>query len=327
MDISHPHDSFFRYIVSKGERAIDLIRHQIPDSIAKYLNFETLSSEQDTFVDSKLKNRYSDALFKVQTVSDDSVVVYFLIDHKSSPESGVLFQLNRYINRIWERHDINHPDSSLPPVIGIVIYHGMEPWNIATDLKTRFDCPEDFYPYQPVYRYILIDLCRMMDNQLGGSADLRAAMMLMKYIFHPNLHDYVPMILRVLKEARSQPDFLAFFEACMLYLFNSLNKEHHKEVEKIVHIELPVEGGEVMPTVADMFREQGREEGLEQGCEELAKGILKLLQSKFHDLPQSTKERITSVHELSILAELMDVAIESESLSQFQNQMHTILSR
>ncbi len=320
MDISHPHDSFFRYMISKIDRAIDFAHHLIPSPIADHLLFDTMTSEQDTFIDSKLKNRYSDALFKVQTVSGVPSYAYLLVDHKSSPEAGVIFQLQRYINRFWERHILNYHESSLPPIVGIVIYHGLSPWNIETDLKNKLDCHEDIFPYMPIFRYLLIDLSTITDDQFRGEADLRAALLLMKYIFHPNLHEYVPMILRVLKEARHQHDFMDFFEAFLLYLFNSLTKDTHREIEKTVHIEFPIEGEQVMPTIADMYREQGREEGL-------VKGITKLLRSKFDNLPLPLEERIHSVHDLSALETIMDIAIESETLDEFQQKMESFFIR
>ena len=120
MDISRPHDTFFRLVVSKVSRAMELICHQIPASVSAHLLFETMTSEPDTFVDSHLKNLYSDALFKVQTRTGSSAYLYLLIDHKSSPDADVDQQLLRYMNRIWERWITNNPGSMLPPIIGIV---------------------------------------------------------------------------------------------------------------------------------------------------------------------------------------------------------------
>ncbi len=91
-----------------------------------------------------------------------------------------------------------------------------------------------------------------------------------------------------------------------------------------------------MPTIASMFKKQGREEGIEQGIkkgseveieerrERLVKGILMLMQSKFQNLPMSIEEKITSVRDLSTLETLMEQAIESESIVQFQQKMESI---
>ncbi len=327
MDISHPHDSFFHYLVSNVDRAIDLVRQFIPSPLADQLHFNTMKPQPDSFVDSQLKNRYSDALFEVQTVAGTQAYACLLIDHKSAPDPKVIFQLQRYMNLFWERFISNHPNSFLPPIIGIVIYHGMNAWNYETDLKKRFDCHEEFFPYIPHFRYILIDLSTISNDRLHGKADLRAALLLMKYIFHPNLRDYVPMILRVLKEGRDQPDFLAFFEAFLLYLFNSLSEKHHKEVEKTVRAELPIEGGQVMITVADKWKQEGREEGRKEERKRFIKGIQKLVKSKFPDLPQKVQERISSVQDPAILEALMDLAIESQSTTHFQQQMDSIISQ
>ncbi len=48
MDITYPHDSFFRFVVSKVGRAIDLFRYQIPPAVTQHLIFDSMASETDT---------------------------------------------------------------------------------------------------------------------------------------------------------------------------------------------------------------------------------------------------------------------------------------
>ena len=323
MDISHPHDSFFRLIVSKIERAAGLAQHCLPPSIARHILFETMTAKPDTFVDSQLQNRFSDALFSAQTRLGNPAYLYMLIDHKSTPDLDVPLQLLRYYNQIWERHLTNQPGSMLPPIIGVVFYHGIRPWNYGEDLKARFDCSEDFHPYLPLFRYVLIDLSTLELEQFQDSADLKAALMLMKYIFHPSLHDFLPAIVKVLKAGRKQPDFLSFFEAFMLYLLKYLNQEHHETVEKLVHTEFPEEGETIMPTVADKLREEGRQEGHQL----FKKGLMKLLQAKFHGVPVLLQDSIMAVHDQSALEAFMDCAISADSLQQFEDGIKSILSR
>lgn len=327
MDISQPHDSFFRYVISKKERAIDFVRYNLPSQIAQHLLVDTLTPLPDTFVDAQLKNRYSDALFGVQTRSGNPAYLYTLIDHKSSPDPDVPLQLLGYDHRIWERHLANQPGDQLPPIIGVVMYHGSRPWNIDTDFRARFDCADDLLPYQPLFRYVLIDLSTMEEEQILGRPDTRAAMNLFRYIFHPRLHEYLPALLKILKEGRHQPDFLSFFEAFLLYLLQYLNQEHHKQAEQLICDEFPAEGETIMPSVADKLREEGLKKGREEGRERLINGLFKLLQAKFQEVPFSLREDLHAVHDLAVLEAIMDHAISAQSLQQFQEQVRPILSR
>ncbi len=318
MDISHPHDTFFRLIVSKVKRTMDLIHHQISPQVTKHLIFDTMTSEPDTFVDSHLKNHYSDALFKVQTHSGTPAYLYLLMDHKSFPDPDIILQLQRYMNRIWERCISNSPGSILPPIIGIVLYHGTRPWNIETEFKSRFDCPEEFTIFIPDFRYVLIDLSIMNDDDILGGADLKAALMLMKYILHPNLRGIVPEILKVLKKARHQADFPIFFEAFMLYLLKYLDQDYHEELEKLIQIELPEEGEKIMPTVADKLRQEGLQEGLQKG---LQKGqlsvITRLLHQKFGAIDPVLTEQLQQLSDTQV-EDLTDSFFEFHDLSDFK---------
>ena len=325
MDISQAHDSFFRFVVSKTERAAGLIKMLLPPSITQYLQFDTLASERDTFVEPHLKNRFSDALFSAHMTDGEPAFLYFLIDHKSSPDPGVTLQLLRYYNQIWEDYQNNHPGSHLPPIIGMVIYHGSRPWNIGGEFKERFKCPEEVQPFLPLFRYVLLDLSAVHDEQMQGSADLKAALMLMKYIFHPKLNQYLPEIIKILKHARHQPDFLFFFEAFMLYLMKYLNHEHYPELECLVQSELVEEGEKMMPSIADMLHEKGREEGREEGRQQLIRGILKLLQVKFQQLPETLRDKIIEIRDQTVLDAVMDHAVTAESLQQFVNGVTPIL--
>jgi predicted transposase/invertase (TIGR01784 family) len=330
IDISRPHDSFFRFLISKTERAIELVRFSIPPELAQYLKFKTMRPVPGTFVDSRLRHRYSDALFVLQTIYDAQSFIYALIDHKSNPTNDVILQLQRYFIRIWEGHLLNHPGTSFPPIIGIVFYHGKSPWNIGTDFKSYFDCKEEFHPYLPLFRYILVDLSNMDENQFQGTPEMKAALMLMKYSQYPNLHEIIAKIFEVLKEARHIEDFLSLLEACILYLMCNIKEEYHEEIAKVISIEFP-EGEKIMPTVADKLIRQGREEGREEGLEEgieigLAKGIIKVLQAKFSNFPQTMEAKILAVRELSTLEAIMDIAIQAESLDQFEQQLESYLT-
>jgi hypothetical protein len=169
-------------------------------------------------------------------------------------------------------------------------------------------------------------LSTISDEQIQGGADLKAALMLMKYIFHPNLRDYVPELFRILKAARNQPDFLLFFEAFMLYLLHYLDQDYHEEVEKRIQIELPEEGERIMPSVADKLKQIGREEGREEGWEEGQLSLIsRLLQRKFGVIDPSLSAQL---HQLSIVQveELADVLFEWNDLNDFKAWLQQKLS-
>jgi len=65
------------------------------------------------------------------------VKVALLFEHKSYPDKYVIFQILRYILKIWEKHTLKDGN---PPmiVIPIIFYHGKEAWQY-TSLEKYFE--------------------------------------------------------------------------------------------------------------------------------------------------------------------------------------------
>ncbi|MCL0081362.1 Rpn family recombination-promoting nuclease/putative transposase, partial [Peptococcaceae bacterium] len=99
--IKNPHDSFFKYSLQDLDIARNFIAGYLPSEIVKLLDLSSIKSNKDSFVDSKLKSHFTDMLFSV-SLNNQEIYLYFLFEHKSSPEKDVPIQLLRYMTRIWE---------------------------------------------------------------------------------------------------------------------------------------------------------------------------------------------------------------------------------
>lgn len=93
----------------------------------------------------------------------------------------------------WER-DEQDKKRRLAPIIPLVVYHGRRRWRVATDFGELFPGPEALRPYWPAFRYELQDLGRYQDDEIIGAVWERMALLLMKHIFDPRLHEYLPAI-------------------------------------------------------------------------------------------------------------------------------------
>ncbi len=74
-------------------------------------------------------------------------------------------------------------------------------------------------------------------------------------------------------------------------------------------------------TMADILREQGIEQGIEQG-ETRAKqeAVLKLLQFRFNDVPESVANQVASIQSASRLDSLFEEAWEADTLDEIDWQ-------
>ena len=69
--------------------------------------------------------------------------LYLLLEHKSYADPLAVFQLLRYMVRIWEKHCTEHPkEVKLPPVYPMIIYHGVRPWRHPVNFHSLFTIQE-----------------------------------------------------------------------------------------------------------------------------------------------------------------------------------------
>ena len=92
----NPHDRFFKESFSRPEAAADLLRSALPISVVEALDLATLTLKSGSFVDPQLREYHSDLLFEASLRDHSPALIYFLVEHKSSPERWVSLHLLRY---------------------------------------------------------------------------------------------------------------------------------------------------------------------------------------------------------------------------------------
>lgn len=79
-DITHnPHDKLFKDTFTRKESLISFVQACLPDSIAALINSDSAKPYRGTFVDSHLKEYYSDIVYKFE-LNGRSAFLYLLVD-------------------------------------------------------------------------------------------------------------------------------------------------------------------------------------------------------------------------------------------------------
>ena len=120
--VKHPHDAFFKKTFSKKEIAVDFLKNYLPEKILEHINLETLTNQNGEYIDKNLKKDFSDLLYQVE-IDGREGYIYILFEHKSYEDEKVIFQLLRYMTKIWEER-FDSKRKKAPIIIPLVIYHG-----------------------------------------------------------------------------------------------------------------------------------------------------------------------------------------------------------
>ncbi|MGH9848129.1 MAG: Rpn family recombination-promoting nuclease/putative transposase, partial [Blastocatellia bacterium] len=167
---TNAHDKFFKAVFGRPAVAADFLRRYLPGSIVELLDLTQIELEKDSFIDARLRQHFSDLLYRVGLAGGGEAYLYFLLEHKSQPDQWVALQLLRYLAQAWERLRRKGVEK-LPLIIPVVFYHGSARWDVSEQFHALLDVDPktvELLDYVPGFKYYLCDLSRYSDEELEG---------------------------------------------------------------------------------------------------------------------------------------------------------------
>jgi hypothetical protein len=202
---------------------------------------------------------------------------------------------------------------TLPMILPIVLYHGKTRWRAGRHLHELVPCPDVFRSFLPDFQYVLWDASTYADDHITGIVILRATLLLFKYILRPELRERLPGILGLLNTFITKRRGLEYLETMLKYILHASPTDaiSYEELTRTVSEVFPHIGGTVMPTIADVLRE----EGVVRTARE---AVLEILEVRFGDVPLALKEDIQEISDPAFLKHLHRQAIQIQSLKDFE---------
>ena len=261
------HDAIVKDVLSRKEDAVDFFRELLPGEITKNLDLENLEVENGVFVDEKLREYFSDMLFKVPTKEGKNQNLYLLFEHKSYPDKKIHLQLLKYMT------EIHIKQTELMPILSIVFYHGKERWQTSIKFSEMFNLKSEDYKSQFLdFMYHLINLSQIEIDRLKMSLTLKFFLEILKYARRPDFEIELERIFAKAGEIFSSRTHIEFLHKVFLYIFQVTEVSK----EKLGEIAGNVSKGakKLVMTTAEKLRQEGIEEGIERGkLEGIEEGI------------------------------------------------------
>jgi predicted transposase/invertase (TIGR01784 family) len=300
----NPHDSVVRQTLGRPEVAQGYFRHNLPKELLARLDLTTLERVQDSFVDPELHPSASDLLFTVDYLFEgdtdsesDKLLLYLLIEHKSYPDRMTLFQLLRYMVRIWELYCAdNRRCSSLSPIYPMILYHGKKSWSYPLNFHSLFKVQDEtLLGHLPEFSPVLHDVARSEDREIAGETAARTLLLMLKYIFRPDLTERLPDLLVQARTLLTNKNGREIMFTLLYYLTEGTGKVNEETLSAALNQAAP--GGDTMKSFLKKYFDQGRREGRQEGIREgEQKGEIRLLfrqlRKRFGELPSWAEERL-----------------------------------
>ena len=272
-EIVNPHDKLFKEMESVKENARDLIESTFPKELLLGLDLDSLENDNNSYVDSNLKEYYSDLVFSCKYKSTQNIKITILFEHKSYKPDNEYLQLLQYILNIWNYAIKNNEKP--PLVIPMIYYHGSKKWEVKP-LSSYFPgVDETLKQFIPEFKYILTDLTKLSDKTIidtFNSAINKVLALLLKHISDEQyLKDQFKYIFSLLIDyfGEEKRELVITF---LLYILNTTDIERNYIDKELSNIS--PEGGQIIMTTAMKIRQEGKQEGRVEEKMETAKKML-----------------------------------------------------
>lgn len=304
--VTNPHDHVFRQTFGQPEVAAGYFRHNLPEELLEHINLETLERIPDSFVDPELHPSASDLLYTVEYTpvqggDTEKLLLYLLLEHKSYIDPMTVFQVLRYMVRIWEQYCAEHPKATkLPPVYPMIIYHGARPWQHPVNFHSLFTVQEPaLLARLPEFSPVLQDFSRLDDQDVRGGISARTVLLTLKHVFRDDLPERLPEILAQARELLDNDNGREIIFTLLYYLTEGTGKLDEETLGAV--LEDSVHGGDIMQSFLKKYYDQGLEQGVQRGLQQgvqqgVVQGELQLLsrqlRKRFGELPEWAEQML-----------------------------------
>ncbi len=203
----------------------------------------------------------------------------------------------------------------------LVVYHGESGWTAAKSMRELLGAPKAIAESQLDFRYSLLDLSQLANEEIVGSPVLQCTLRLLKYSRNEQLIGLLGELLRSIASSIPEdylPEWLQAIGVYVMSVNKSIDSQEYKQTLKSI---LPVqyEPGSLADRLLNQGREEGRKEGRQEGRQEgLQEGRQEgILAGKIQTLQELLGEPISTDIEL----ERLDIEALTVRLAELQQRL------
>ena len=255
-EIHHPHDMMVRAVLSDLAAATSFLQRHLPQEVSQALHWSTLTLLESSFVDEDLRASEADFLYAIERSSDEeSVWIYVLLEHQSTPDRWMRFRLLKYCCRIWEMSLREHPEQrELRAIVPLVFYQGERSWSYSREFADLFAEPVRDWPGVPRFSHGLIDQSGMQPDEVQGELKSRMMQLLLLAASHPELAWMEP-VARLLGSLSSLPSSggINYVRLFVLYILATQEPEAAQSFRAVLRHHAPAVGDDLMTYAQELL--------------------------------------------------------------------------
>ena len=244
------------------------------------------------------------------------------------------FRLLFYMCQIWDSQRREFIAKNLPkrdwrfqPIIPIVFYTGDQKWETFPSLETLIDLPEALNRFVPKFDALLLDVKRAVDETLLQSNHPFGWLLTVLKQEFADTEAFIASLLRLGDYLRGLPEAdRSLWQQTIYYLhllifyrrpiderpmLNQIVSENHP------FLEISEKEKQLMQSMAEHYLQQGETRAKRED-------ILKLLQLRFHNVPEPLVETIRSLDDRNWLETLFEKAVTTQTLEELRTEVDAL---
>jgi predicted transposase/invertase (TIGR01784 family) len=263
-NIHNIHDKFVKASFSDQDRAIAFFEKFLPEKILVRINIYSLRILQESYIQNDLSEHFSDIIFEVDTIENESILISLLFEHKSSPDKNILIQIGHYMFSHWYKSV--KEKKKLKPIIPIIYYQGKMNWDLPQIDSLFPNFEKDILDFIPDINNIFIGLNTLSEDTIIGIRDQLMAAAILAQKNGLDADKLASDFLKIMKLFPEKENIGNFISQIVVYIVSLT--ELPKEKLKQVLDSLPSQSikQNIMTTYLQI-KNEGIEEGMEKGME------------------------------------------------------------
>lgn len=335
----YQHDAFDKSVFRDTENARNIVEWMFRDQPTLVEKFDLAQLEvcEDSYLDDELRESFVDVLYRIPLRSGETLCVFILIELKTSSERFTMFQVLKYIVRIWDaefkkfKKEQEHKSEQdqptpflLPMVFPMIVHHGETRFTAPTEMADLQDVLEGFESQAVQLKAMLFDLAQISESELPDDPELWASFTIMQAVFSPKIDEHLLNVYqRVYPLFEKRPSLLERWKQMFWYAISSCKYFTREKCAKTVDKINEVRGANMSVLekpvyLMDVLLAEGEARGEARGK---VKSLLHVLAAKFKNVPKWVSDRISQIGDLVVLDSLMVAAATCQSLEEFEEAL------
>lgn len=334
ISIEHFPDRSARWLFEDPENVRGLLEI-VSGELVERIEFSQITQLKRSFIRDDLRELESDLVFSVPFRSvpkTEELLLYILIEHQSTVDSTMAFRLLFYMTQIWDSQRREWDSNNVPksewrfrPILPIVFYTGAQEWNAPLNLDVIMDTPAVLSRFVPNFESLFLGVKHTDEADLTKTDHPFGWLLTVMQKEHAEKEALTSALMATMSRINAlNPNQAQQRRRAILYLLllilHRRPVEEHGELRTLVQqqVQQPIDREEV-ETMAQTMAEHLIERG-ETRAKQVA--VVKLLRLRFHSVPDSVTNEISSIQSLSRLDSLFEKAATAKTLDEIDFQNH-----